>query len=470
MSLTREQPDRSAPLAERMRPKSLDEFIGQEHLVGRGKFISRCMETGEIPSIIFWGPPGSGKTTLARIIAGSVGAHFKSFSAVVSGIKEIKTLMDEIRESRRIANTSAHFGEGNPAKAHRQSSLLPGIGAPVQAHKGPTNKFVLFVDEIHRFNKAQQDAFLPHVEKGDIVLMGATTQNPSFEVISALLSRCKVLVLKELSPEQVIVGLKRALSDSERGLVNMKISTDDDALMFIAQGCGGDMRVALNTLEVAVNIAEPATDGTKCISLQNVEEAMQRKTPLYDKSGEEHYNIISAFIKSMRGSDPDAAVYYLARMLEAGEDPLFIARRMVIFASEDVGNADPEAIRVAISAMQSFDFVGMPEGWIPLAQCATYLASAPKSNASYLSYLAAKADVEAHGALPVPMHIRNAPTKLMKGLGYGKGYQYPHNYEEHHVEETYLPEKLKGKTYYVPTDIGREKEIKERLSKLKKKS
>jgi len=328
------------------------------------------------------------------------------------------------------------------------------------------------VDEIHRWNKAQQDALLPHIEDGTITLIGATTENPSFEVIGPLLSRCKVTVLDPLSHEDLKTVLLRALEDAERGLGSLRLKLDPEALVFLCETSDGDARRGLNTLEIAAGLKKMSdrsdlSDGSdkKTIGLATIEQALQKKSLLYDKSGEEHYSLISAFIKSMRGSDPDAAVYYLARMLEAGEEPLFLARRMVIFASEDIGNADPQAIQVAISAMQAFDFVGMPEGWIPLAQAATYLASAPKSNASYMAYKKAKEDVEKEGALPIPKHIRNAPTKLMKELEYGKGYQYPHNFEGHYVKEEYLPEKLRGKKYYEPTENGLEKEIRSRLEK-----
>jgi putative ATPase len=321
---------------------------------------------------------------------------------------------------------------------------------------------ILFIDEIHRWNKAQQDARLPHIEDGTLTLIGATTENPSFEVISPLLSRARTYVLQPLSADDIKVLLQRALQDAESGLGKLNVRIDDDARQLMAEQADGDARRALSTLEIAAALSTS-------IDLKTAEEALQQKHLRYDKGGEEHYNIISAFIKSMRGSDPDAAVYYLARMIEAGEDPLFLARRMVIFASEDIGNADPQAIQVAISVMQSFDFVGMPEGWIPLAQGATYLASAPKSNASYLSYLKAKADVAKEGALPTPLHIRNAPTKLMKELGYGKDYRYPHDFEGHYVKEDYLPEKLRGRKYYEPTEHGYERRIKEHLEKIRKK-
>jgi putative ATPase len=428
-----------APLAERMRPSTLSGFVGQEHLVGEGKILDRVIKMGELPSLILWGPPGTGKTTLARIVAEASKSDFVEFSAVLSGVKEI-------REVIKAAKDSLRFGR----------------------------KTVLFVDEIHRFNKSQQDAFLHSVEDGTITLIGATTENPSFEVNAPLLSRCKVLVLESLPDESIKKILRDALSDKERGLGNFKTEINEEVIGFIADSSAGDARSALNSLEAAFMITEPGADGVKHITLEAATEAMQKKALLYDKSGEEHYNVISAFIKSMRGSDADAALYWLSRMVEAGEDPLFIARRMVIFASEDIGNADPRAIMVANAVKDSVDFIGMPEGWIPLAQGVAYLATAPKSNASYMAYLEAADDVKKHGALPVPLHIRNAPTKLMKGLGYGKGYKYPHSFKDASVEQDYLPEALKGRAYYKPTDRGYDKQIaqmiKDRKEEKKKES
>jgi len=419
-----------APLAERMRPRSLEEIAGQGHLIGQGRPLTALIEADTIPSIIFWGPPGTGKTTLARIVAGKTKARFHHLSAVLSGVGDLRAIIKEARSSRSLS--------GRPN--------------------------ILFVDEIHRWNKAQQDALLPHVEDGTITLIGSTTENPSFEVIGPLLSRTKVYVLEPIEAGQIADLIGRSLKDSDRGLGEMKLAADQEAITFIAESAAGDARRALNTLEIAADLASGRKGKARRIDLTTVEAALQKKSLLYDKKGEEHYNVISAFIKSMRGSDPDAAVYYLARMLEAGEDPLFVARRMVIFASEDVGNADPHGVQVAISCMQSFDFVGMPEGWIPLAQCATYLATAPKSNASYMSYKRALADVNEQGALPTPKHIRNAPTKLMKEMGYGKDYKYAHDFEGHFVPgEQCLPDKLKGRRYYKPTDIGYERNISERL-------
>ena len=417
------------PLAERMRPQNLAEFVGQEHLVGPDKILRGFMERKELVSMIFWGPPGVGKTTLALIIARALDAHFVSFSAVLSGVKDIRAVIEDARQQLK------YYG----------------------------NRTILFVDEIHRFNKSQQDAFLHHVEDGTITLIGATTENPSFEINAPLLSRCKVLVLKQLTTANIKTIITNTLSDTERGLGSLKVNIDEDAINFIADLSHGEARVALNTLETALLLTKPNQDNKRTITLNIAQEAMQRKALLYDKGGEEHYNVISAFIKSMRGSDPDAALYWLARMLEAGEDPLFIARRMVIFASEDIGNADPAAIQVAVSVKDAFHFVGMPEGWIPLSQGVTYLASAPKSNASYKAYRSALNDVKERGALEVPLHVRNAPTSLMKDLGYGKGYKYPHDHGGY-TEQSYLPKELQGREYYKPTDFGFDKEIKKRLA------
>jgi putative ATPase len=381
---------------------------------------------GKLQSLILWGPPGSGKTTLAQILASSAGASCVHFSAVTSGVKDLKKIIQEAEQLRR---------SGKPT--------------------------VLFVDEIHHFNKAQQDNFLPHVERGTLTLIGATTENPSFEVISPLLSRCRVLLLKALSPTEIGTLIDRALGDRERGLGNFELTLAEPARAFLIEQSQGDGRVALNALEAAATLAQ--AQGQNQIDLAKLQEALQ-KTPLrYDKTGEEHYNVISAFIKSLRGSDPDAALYWMMRMLEAGEDPLFIARRMVIFAAEDIGNADPQALQVAIAAKEAFHFVGLPEGRIPLAQAVTYLASAPKSNASYKAMLAAAEDVEAHGSLAVPLHLRNAPTPLMRKLGYGKDYKYAHDYEEHVVDQQHLPEELRNRRYYTPGDSGYEKKLKERL-------
>ena len=409
-----------------MRPRTLAEFVGQEHLLGPGKFLRGMAGAGKLRSLILWGPPGSGKTTLAQILANSAGAACVHFSAVTSGVKDSKKIIQEAEQLERL---------GKPT--------------------------VLFVDEIHHFNKAQQDNFLPHVERGTLILIGATTENPSFEVISPLLSRCQVLVLKTLSTENMAVIINRALSDQERGLGKLALSLAADGREFLLQQAQGDCRVALNALESAATLAQSSQE--KTISIVHLQEALQKKPLRYDKTGEEHYNVISAFIKSMRGSDADAALYWMMRMIEAGEDPLFIARRMVIFAAEDIGNADPRALQVAIAAKDAVHFVGLPEGRIPLAQAVTYLATAPKSNASYQAMLAAAKDVDEHGALAVPLHLRNAPTGLMKNLGYGKDYKYAHNYEDNVVDQDHLPQDLSGRRYYTPSESGYEKQIKERL-------
>ena len=425
----RELLEREAPLADRMRPKTLNEIVGQDHLLGQGKILRQAIETDHIPSMILWGPPGSGKTTLAMIIASTTGAQFMAFSAVLSGVKEIKEVVQEANEEWKYRK----------------------------------RKTILFVDEIHRFNKAQQDAFLPHVEKGTIVLIGATTENPSFEVISPLLSRSKVFTLNPLTEEEVGVILERGLTDKERGLGKYPTVIEPDVIKGICRIANGDARVGLNTLEMLVLTTSPDSKGVRHIEKGDLEEVLQRKAFLYDKSGEEHYNLISALHKSLRGSDPDAALYWLGRMLEAGEDPLYIARRMIRFASEDVGMADPQALQVAVSAMEAFHFIGLPEGNLALAEAAVYLATAPKSNALYTAFQGVQKDIRELENLPVPLYIRNAPTSLMKELGYGKGYKYPHDYPEHFVEEEYLPENLRGKIYYHPTDDGFEREIKKRL-------
>jgi putative ATPase len=414
------------PLAERMRPATLAEFIGQEHLLGPGKLLRGVAGAGKLRSLILWGPPGSGKTTLAQILANSAGATCVNFSAVTSGVKDLKKIIQEAEQLQRLGKST-----------------------------------VLFVDEIHHFNKSQQDNFLPHVERGTLILIGATTENPSFEVISPLLSRCQVLVLKTLPPEHMGKIVDRALNDPERGLGKLALTLAPEGREFLIQQAGGDCRVALNGLENAATLAQ--SNQQKEIALAQLQEALQKKPLRYDKAGDEHYNVISAFIKSLRGSDADAALYWMMRMIEAGEDALFIARRMVIFAAEDIGNADPRALQVAIAAKDAVHFVGLPEGRIPLAQAVTYLATAPKSNAAYKAMLAAAEDVEKHGALAVPLHLRNAPTGLMKNLGYGKDYKYAHNYEGHILDQQHLPQELAGRKYYIPTDAGYEKQITERL-------
>ncbi len=406
------------PLADRMRPRTLDEFVGQEKIIGPGRALRKMIEEDRLQSLIFWGPPGTGKTTLASLIAQSTAARFVPFSAVSSGIKEVRQVMAEAADYRRQSG----------------------------------RRTVVFIDEIHRFNKAQQDAFLPYVENGTIILIGATTENPSFEVNSALLSRSKVFVLEPLSVEHIILILKRALEDKERGLGDVRVDAPDDVLRTIAAYASGDARVALNTLELAVSIAEPDGIGARFITEEVLREAMQRAALRYDKAGEEHYNLISAFIKSVRNSDADAAVYWLARMLESGEDPMFVARRLVILASEDIGLADPAALTIAVAAMQATHFVGLPEAKLHLTEATIYLALAPKSNAVIEAYIAAQRDAMETEREPVPMHLRNAPTSLMKQFGYGQGYQYSHLFESGRADEMEcLPEYLRGKKYYKPT-------------------
>jgi putative ATPase len=416
--------DRSAPLAERMRPRTLDEFVGQESLTAPGRPLREAIDHDRLRSIILWGPPGTGKTTLARLIAGVTRAKFVSFSAVLSGIKEIRTVMTEAEESRRLRG----------------------------------RRTILFVDEIHRFNKGQQDAFLPRVEAGDIVLIGATTENPSFEVNSALLSRSKVHVLKPLDAPTVVLILQRALADPERGLGDTGIIADDDALNGIARYANGDARIALNMLELAAGVAATS----KRIDAAMIADLAQNRSLLYDKTGDEHYNLISALHKSLRNSDPDASVYWLARMLEAGEDPLYVARRLVRFASEDVGNADPQALTIAVAAKEAVHFIGMPEGNTALAQAAIYLAAAPKSNAVYRAYLDAAEAAASDVAEPVPLHLRNAPTGLMKALEYGKGYKYAHDEPEGVADMTCLPPAHEGRRFYQPTERGFEGELRRR--------
>ena len=423
---------REAPLADRMRPRTVEEFVGQAHLVTPGRLVREMIDGQRLHSLILWGPPGSGKTTLALLIARSTQAYFVHFSAVLSGVRELRDVIAEAKDQ-------------------------------LQLHGRRT---ILFVDEIHRFNKAQQDAFLPYVEDGTVVLIGATTENPSFEVIAPLLSRTSVLVLEPLAQEDIRGLLERALADSERGLGQHALRIEPDALDFLADHARGDARLGLNALEAAADLA--TVEGHDAIDLKLAEEAAQHRALLYDKAGEEHYNVVSAFIKSMRDSDPDAAVYWLMRMIEAGEDPLFIARRMIIFAAEDIGNADPQALQVAVAAKDAFHFIGLPEGRIPLAQAVTYLASAPKSNASYLAMCGAAEDVKQHGALPVPLHLRNAPTPLMKALGYGRGYRYAHDYAGHVVEQQHLPDKLRGRRYYEPSENGAERDVKRRLEDIRR--
>jgi putative ATPase len=417
---------RQAPLAERMRPRTLEEYVGQEHLLGPGKPLRLAIENDDATSMIFWGPPGTGKTTLAKIIAQRTQSSFIEFSAVLSGIKEIKQVMAD-------AEKASHLG----------------------------SRTILFVDEIHRFNKAQQDAFLPYVERGTIRLIGATTENPSFEIIAALLSRCRVYTLVGLTEEQVVALLRRALSDVERGLGSSGITAEDDALATIASYSSGDARNALNALEVAVRLTQGRKE--KVLTKAIAAEAMQRRVLLYDKKGEQHYDIISALHKSVRNSDPDASLYWLGRMLEAGEDPMYVARRVVRMAVEDIGLAAPEALNLCLSAKDAMHFLGHPEGELALAQAVVYLALAPKSNAVYMAYNAVRSDIAATAAEPVPLHLRNAPTKLMKELDYGKGYQYAHDVEGRVADMECLPPSVAGHRYYFPTNEGREKLLAQRM-------
>ena len=421
----------NAPLAARMRPRTLDEFIGQEHLVGAESVLRRAIESDRVPSVILWGPPGSGKTTLAHVIAGLTSGYFESISAVGAGVAQLRKAVADARERLGLHN----------------------------------QRTILFIDEIHRFNKAQQDVILPHVENGAVTLIGATTENPSFEVIAPLLSRSRVFTLRQLTGEQVRRLVKRAASTPGRGLGHLRLHLHPDALEFLVNMSNGDARIALNTLEFAAHAARPDSDDVLQVTLQIVEDALQRRAMLYDKAGDQHYDVISAFIKSVRGSHPDGSLYWLARMIEAGEDPLFIARRLVILAAEDIGLADPAALSIAVAAQQAVHFIGMPEGRIPLAEATVYLATCPKSNSAYAALDRAIADVRHTLNSPVPLHLRNAVTDLMQREGYGKGYKYAHDYTDHYVEQEFLPPSLKGRRYYHPSGQGAEEEIERRLTR-----
>jgi putative ATPase len=421
----------SMPLAARMRPRTFAEFVGQEHLIAEGRLFRKCIEADQLPSMIFWGPPGSGKTTLAYLIANMTRAHFSPLSAVSAGVADLRRVIGEAR--KRL--------------------------------KSSGQRTILFVDEIHRFNKAQQDAVLPFVENGTVTLIGATTENPSFEVISPLLSRCRVFRLNPLSDEEVRLIVEQAIKDAERGLGKFRITISEEALRHLVTMSNGDARVALNALEMAAFATVPDSDGLRSIDLPAIEEALQHRALLYDKSGDQHYDLISALHKSLRGSDPDAALYWLGRMLEAGEDPLYIARRLVRFASEDVGTADPQALMIAVAAQQAVHFVGLPEGNLALAEAVVYLAAAPKSNSLYEAYSRVQKDIQQGPNEPVPLHLRNPVTGLMRQMGYGKGYKYAHDYPDHFVKQQNLPSSLQGKRYYSPSEQGYEKEIAARLKR-----
>ena len=417
------------PLAARMRPRNFAEYVGQQHIIGEGKVLRRTIESDQLPSIILWGPPGSGKTTLAQVIANVSSSYFVPMSAVTAGVADLRRVIDEARKRRKQSG----------------------------------QRTILFIDEIHRFNKGQQDAVLPYVENGEVTIIGATTENPSFEVISALLSRCRVYTLNALPDDDVRTIVERALADAENGLADLQVNLAPDALQTLVGMANGDARVALNALDMAARSVRTGADGVRHVALNDIEESLQKRALLYDKAGEQHYDLISALHKTLRGSDPDAALYWMGRMLEAGEDPLYIVRRLIRFASEDVGMADPQALVVCVAAQQAVHFVGMPEANLALAQAVVYLATAPKSNSLYTAYGRVQKDVETTRNDPVPLHLRNAPTGLMKNLGYGKGYKYAHEYEGNFVEQQNLPDAMKGKRYYFPTEQGFEKTVLARL-------
>jgi putative ATPase len=423
--------EHSAPLADRMRPRTFDEYVGQEQVVGRDRVLFRAIAAGRLPSFILWGPPGTGKTTLARLVANATQAAFEPVSAVTSGVADLRRIVAEARDRRGM------YGQAT----------------------------ILFVDEIHRFNKAQQDVILPHVEDGTVTLIGATTENPSFEVIAPLLSRSRVFALQSLSPGEVEAIVNRAAEDAESGLGGMRVGLTPDAMAHLVNIANGDARVALNALETAAYATEPDPAGARHIDLDTVADALQRRSPMYDKGGDNHYDTISAFIKSVRGSSPDGALYWLARMIESGEDPLFIARRLVVLAAEDIGLAEPQALPVVMAAQQAVHFLGMPEGRIPLAEATVYLAAAPKSNSAYMALEQALDDVRRMPNEPVPLHLRNAVTGMMRQMGYGKDYKYSHDYEGHFVDQEFLPPQLKDRRYYHPGQEGAEKEIGQRLKR-----
>ncbi|MBA7652355.1 Replication-associated recombination protein A [subsurface metagenome] len=425
---------KTTPLATRMRPERIEDIVGQDHLLGPSRALRRSLETGNLFSVIFWGPPGSGKTTIARLIAQYSNCPFESFSAVLSGVKELREVIDSAKRTYRY-------------------------------ERKPT---ILFVDEIHRFNKAQQDAFLPHVESGLIILIGATTQNPSFEIIPPLLSRARVMTLKPLYYKDMVIILNRAIEDKKRGLGDLNLEVEQDALQFIVNISYGDARTALNNLESASYFVEPDKDNKRVVTRAAVALALNKKPLMYDKDGEEHYNLISALHKSMRGSDTQASLYWLYRMLQAGEDPLFIGRRLIRFASEDVGLADPRALEIALTAYQTWERIGPPEARLSLAQAVVYLATAPKSNSLYVAEKSVTREIEESGPLPVPLHLRNAPTRLMKEMGYGKGYIYPHDHPDSQIRQEYFPQEVKKKVFYRPSDRAFEKEIRRKMTEKKK--